>query len=93
MFSHPIDHFVQLDSRILAVNSGAELGQYAMELVEHFRTQGSPIMIGIVLFLLVFLGNLFVCHVAIFHVRFLRLPRFSDNQRFNAILVPYYPLL
>jgi len=33
-------------SKILSVNSGEEMGQKARELIHHFRTQGTPVMIG-----------------------------------------------
>ena len=34
------------ESRFLSVNSGSELGSRARELVAHFVSQGSPVMIG-----------------------------------------------
>jgi len=34
------------ESRFLSVNSGSELGSRARELVAHFESQGSPVMIG-----------------------------------------------
>lgn len=35
-----------IQSRIISTNSGAELQEYGPELVHHFQTHGSPIMIG-----------------------------------------------
>ena len=34
------------ESRFLSVNSGSDLGSRARELLTHFETQGSPVMIG-----------------------------------------------
>ena len=34
------------ESRFLSVNSGSELESRARELINHFETQGSPVMIG-----------------------------------------------
>ena len=36
----------QVDSKILHVPSGAEMAFKGRELIEHFRTQGTPVMIG-----------------------------------------------
>lgn len=36
----------QITSKILSVTSGDEMGQKARELIHHFRTQGTPVMIG-----------------------------------------------
>lgn len=41
-----LNHFCGVDSKILHVNSGAELAQRASELAFHFEVQGTPIMIG-----------------------------------------------
>lgn len=41
-----LNHFCGVDSKIMHVNSGAELAQRASELAFHFETQGTPIMIG-----------------------------------------------
>lgn len=35
-----------MDSSILNVSSGAEMSSHAPQLIEHFRTHGTPIMIG-----------------------------------------------
>uniref|UniRef100_U5ENV8 Probable Ufm1-specific protease 2 n=1 Tax=Corethrella appendiculata TaxID=1370023 RepID=U5ENV8_9DIPT len=37
---------LNIDSKILHVTSGSELAYYGSELVHHFETQGTPIMIG-----------------------------------------------
>ncbi|EDV24656.1 uncharacterized protein TRIADDRAFT_25424, partial [Trichoplax adhaerens] len=41
-----LDHFLNVSSRIVCVSSGAELPQKARELVSHFQSEGTPIMIG-----------------------------------------------
>ncbi|XP_063710149.1 probable Ufm1-specific protease 2 [Culicoides brevitarsis] len=41
-----LNHFTNVDSKIMHVNSGAELAQKGPELKFHFETQGTPIMIG-----------------------------------------------
>ncbi|KAL3878114.1 hypothetical protein ACJMK2_030486 [Sinanodonta woodiana] len=44
--SYCLDHLIGVTSKILAVNSGAELASRGRELAAHFSTQGTPIMIG-----------------------------------------------
>lgn len=41
-----LDGFMNIVSRILRVETGAELSQHGPTLVRHFETQGTPIMIG-----------------------------------------------
>lgn len=41
-----LNGFMGIDSRIMHVSSGAELGSKGSELAYHFETQGTPIMIG-----------------------------------------------
>lgn len=41
-----LNHFARVDSKILHVNSGAELAHHGSELAFHFDQQGTPIMIG-----------------------------------------------
>ncbi|XP_059059990.1 probable Ufm1-specific protease 2 [Achroia grisella] len=41
-----LESLLGVQSRIIFANTGAELQSYAPELVHHFQTQGSPIMIG-----------------------------------------------
>jgi len=41
-----LDHFLGVTSRFMSVSSGGELTSKARELVEHFRSEGTPIMIG-----------------------------------------------
>ena len=41
-----LKEILQVDSKILHVSSGAELALKARELIEHFRSQGTPVMIG-----------------------------------------------
>ena len=41
-----LEHFLGVTYKILYVNSGAELANKGRELVRHFSTQGTPIMIG-----------------------------------------------
>ena len=38
--------FSQVTSKILFVSSGADMASKGRELVQHFKTQGTPIMIG-----------------------------------------------
>ena len=45
-FSHVTALIMQVTSKILSVNSGAELSSKGRELASHFSTQGTPIMIG-----------------------------------------------
>lgn len=44
--SFVLESMLGVQSRILHASSGEELGQQGAELVAHFRTQGTPIMIG-----------------------------------------------
>lgn len=44
--SYCLDHLIGIGSKIISVNSGAELSNKARELINHFRLQGTPIMIG-----------------------------------------------
>ncbi len=39
-------NFLGIDSSILNVSSGAEMSSKARQIAEHFRTHGTPIMIG-----------------------------------------------
>ena len=39
-------HVLQVTSKILFVNTGAELSSKGRELAMHFQTQGTPVMIG-----------------------------------------------
>lgn len=41
-----LDYFLDVSSKIMAINSGAELQNKARELIRHFETQGTPVMIG-----------------------------------------------
>ena len=41
-----LDGFMNVVSRILRADSGAEIATHAPTLVRHFETQGTPIMIG-----------------------------------------------
>jgi len=41
-----LNHLYNIESRILSVNSGAEVPTKARELAAHFQTQGTPVMIG-----------------------------------------------
>ncbi|CAB3986148.1 Hypothetical predicted protein [Paramuricea clavata] len=41
-----LDYFLDVSSKIMAVNSGAELQNRGRELIRHFETQGTPVMIG-----------------------------------------------
>lgn len=41
-----LEHLLGITSKILYVNSGAEMASKGRELLHHFETQGTPIMIG-----------------------------------------------
>uniref|UniRef100_A0A6A7FZS6 Probable Ufm1-specific protease 2 n=1 Tax=Hirondellea gigas TaxID=1518452 RepID=A0A6A7FZS6_9CRUS len=41
-----LENYLGVTSRFLTVSSGSELGEKGRELVHHFSTQGTPIMIG-----------------------------------------------
>ena len=41
-----LNHLIGVSSKILHVPSGAEMGSQGRQLLLHFRTQGTPIMIG-----------------------------------------------
>lgn len=41
-----VDYFLKIESKILCINSGAEMANKGRELFLHFRDQGTPIMIG-----------------------------------------------
>lgn len=41
-----LETLLGVQSRIIFANTGAELQSYAHDLVHHFQTHGSPIMIG-----------------------------------------------
>ncbi|CAL1286922.1 unnamed protein product [Larinioides sclopetarius] len=41
-----LDHFIQVQSKIMFVSSGAEMANKGRELYYHFRDQGTPVMIG-----------------------------------------------
>lgn len=41
-----LETLLGVQSRIIFANTGSELQGYAPELVHHFQTHGSPIMIG-----------------------------------------------
>jgi len=44
--SYCLSHIAEVESRILSVTTGDEMGQKARELIHHFRTQVTPVMIG-----------------------------------------------
>ncbi|XP_065325175.1 ufm1-specific protease-like [Gordionus sp. m RMFG-2023] len=44
--SYVLQHFYQIDSRILHLRSGLEMKDYLNTFLFHFETQGTPIMIG-----------------------------------------------
>lgn len=44
--SFVLETLLNVTSRIMFVSSGEELGSKGQELLSHFRTQGTPIMIG-----------------------------------------------
>jgi hypothetical protein len=44
--SFVLNELLQMESRILSVNSGSELASKARELAAHFETEGTPVMIG-----------------------------------------------
>lgn len=46
-----LETLLGVQSRIIFANSGSELQSYAPELVHHFQTHGSPIMIGMYLYI------------------------------------------
>lgn len=46
-----LETLLGIQSRIIFANSGSELQSYAPELVHHFQTHGTPIMIGKVIFI------------------------------------------
>lgn len=46
--------FLGVTSKILFVSSGEEMSSKGPELVNHFETQGTPVMIGTVTFLSIF---------------------------------------
>lgn len=41
-----LSHLLQVQSKIMCVSSGADLGGKARELLDHFNKQGTPIMVG-----------------------------------------------
>ena len=41
-----LEHLIDVTSKIMYVNSGAEMATKGRELLHHFQTQGTPIMIG-----------------------------------------------
>ncbi|KFM59379.1 Ufm1-specific protease 2, partial [Stegodyphus mimosarum] len=41
-----LDHLINVNSKIMCVSSGAELANKGRELFNHFRDQGTPVMIG-----------------------------------------------
>lgn len=41
-----LDHILGFQARILPINSGAEIPNHARQLAEHFRKEGTPVMIG-----------------------------------------------
>lgn len=41
-----LEHLLGITSKIMFVNSGAEMASKGRELLHHFETQGTPIMIG-----------------------------------------------
>ena len=41
-----LNHLIGVSSKILHVPSGAEMGSQGRQLLLHFRTQGTPVMIG-----------------------------------------------
>lgn len=44
--SYCLDHLIGITSKIMFVNNGGEMSTKGRELVNHFQTQGTPIMIG-----------------------------------------------
>uniref|UniRef100_A0A2C9JNQ9 Ufm1-specific protease 2 n=1 Tax=Biomphalaria glabrata TaxID=6526 RepID=A0A2C9JNQ9_BIOGL len=44
--SYVLDHLLGVTSKFLTVGSGAELSTTGQDLINHFQTQGTPIMIG-----------------------------------------------
>ncbi|XP_023930998.1 ufm1-specific protease 2-like isoform X1 [Lingula anatina] len=44
--SYCLDHLLGVQSKIMFVSSGADLGNKGRELAHHFQTQGTPVMIG-----------------------------------------------
>ena len=44
--SYCLESMLGVTSRIIAINSGEELSERGSELIYHFKTQGTPIMIG-----------------------------------------------
>ena len=44
--SYILDDYLNISSKIITVNRGSEIPSYARELAVHFRTQGTPVMIG-----------------------------------------------
>lgn len=41
-----LEHILGFQARILPINSGAEIPNYARQIAEHFRNEGTPVMIG-----------------------------------------------
>lgn len=44
--NYVLDSLLGITSKIIYVSSGAELGSKGPELLYHFKTQGTPVMIG-----------------------------------------------
>lgn len=51
--SYCLESMLGVTSRIIAINSGEELSERGSELIYHFKTQGTPIMIGMWITLLI----------------------------------------
>jgi Ufm1-specific protease 2 len=49
-----LNHMLGVDCKILSVSKGSELVEKARELQYHFETEGSPVMIGIFIILILF---------------------------------------
>lgn len=46
-----LEHLLSVTSKIMFVNSGAEMHSKGRDLLHHFQTQGTPVMIGRLTFL------------------------------------------
>ena len=46
-----LEHLLSVTSKIMFVNSGAEMRSKGRDLLHHFQTQGTPVMIGRLTFL------------------------------------------
>ena len=46
--SFVLNQLMKIDSKTIYVSSGAELASKARELLDHFKTHGTPVMIGMI---------------------------------------------